>query len=383
VTADTAAAGPTNRRRAFPSNLDMRQLLMALLVIVLAGCGAGAGFQLGPNGLQTHADADVPELNAGRVSFSTTANAGANAALPEVLAVRQVGYRVSSDFHRNGKVSFMFVPMGRGRAILDANLRVGFDVSSNVRFPISGSAKITGVRPVGNQPMQVVISMDGSGSMKRSDPSRRRVQAANRFVDVVARATPRNEFGVVEFDRGVSVRSELGGSLAATRNAIAEVDATGSTALFDSLMRSIDLLEASGKRNARRAILVLSDGRDNSSKATLQQVVKRARRSKVTIYAVSLGGALDQPNLGFVGPLQTLTAETRGAFVHVSRAEELVARFEAMAFAQTKGWMEVEAQLEALGGMFLPFSTITVQLDVEAGGRKVRASPVQFVVPLR
>ena len=379
---------PARQERAGSTCISTLRAAGAFIVVLFAalviGCGAGAGFRLGPNGVQTHADADVPKLNAGRVSFSTASSAQASASLPPVAAVRQVGYRVSRDFHRTGKVNIMFVPLGRGQAILDGKLRVNFDISSNVRFPIDGSAKISGVRAVpGNRPTQVVITLDGSGSMRGSDPTRSRVRAANRFVDVVARSNSRSEFGVIEFASGASTRSSLGSSLRATRAAIAEVDAAGGTALFDSLMRSIDMLERSGKPGYRRAILVLSDGRDNSSTATAADVIARAKRAKVTIYAMSLGGALDQPNLGFVGPLQTLTAQTRGIFVHVSRADSLVARFEALALAQTTGWMEAEVQLRGLGGVFVPFSTITMQMNVEAGGRTAHATPLQFVVPLQ
>lgn len=359
-------------------------LLAALLLAALAGCGAGAGLQLGPNGLQTHADADVPELNAGRITLTTAVDARANAALPPVRAVREIGYRVSSSFHRDGKVSFMFVPLGTGRAILDGNVRVRFDVSSNVPFPIDGSASISAVRPVQDRrPTQVVIDLDGSGSMKGSDPQRSRVQAASRFVDALARSDARNEFAVLEFASRVNTRSSMGSTIAATQAAIAGVDAQGGTALFDSLIRSIDMLEAEGKPGYRRAILVLTDGKDTSSTATIEQVIARARRAKVTVYAMSLGGALDQPNLGFVGPMQTLTAQTRGIFVHVARAESLVARFEAMALAQTTGWVEAEVQLRGLGGVFVPFSTITVQMTVESGGATATPRPLQFVVPLR
>lgn len=358
-------------------------LFAALMLVLTTGCSGGAGLKLGPNGLETEASADLPELNAGRVSFSTAADARATAALPPLRGVHEVGYRVSSSFHQDGKLSVMLVPLGADRAILDGNVRVHFDVSSNVRFPIEGSATIGAVRPGSDRPTQVVIDLDGSGSMKGSDPQRRRVQAALRFVDTLARSNAKNEFAVLEFSSSVSTRASMGSSLAATRTAIAGVESKGGTKLFDSLIRSIDLLEAEGKPGYRKAILVLTDGKDTSSKATLEQVIARAKRAKVTVYAMSLGGARDMPNLGFVGPMQTLTAQTRGIFVHVDRAESLVARFEAMALAQTTGWIEADVQLRGLGGVFVPLSTITVQMTVESGGATAKPRPLQFVVPLR
>jgi len=60
----------------------------------------------------------------------------------------------------------------------------------------------------------------------------------------------------------------------------------GRTALYDALVASLDRVEQGGQ--ARKALVLLSDGGDNVSRATLNDVLARARRSNVTIFSIGL-----------------------------------------------------------------------------------------------
>jgi VWFA-related protein len=60
----------------------------------------------------------------------------------------------------------------------------------------------------------------------------------------------------------------------------------GRTALYSGV---IDALDHLGKaRHARKVVIVLSDGGDNASHATFDDVLARARESNVTIYTLGL-----------------------------------------------------------------------------------------------
>jgi Ca-activated chloride channel homolog len=52
------------------------------------------------------------------------------------------------------------------------------------------------------------------------------------------------------------------------------------------LMKGLDRLEQSDRQ--RRVLVLVSDGGDNASRATLDDVLQRARASKVTMYAIGL-----------------------------------------------------------------------------------------------
>jgi VWFA-related protein len=60
----------------------------------------------------------------------------------------------------------------------------------------------------------------------------------------------------------------------------------GRTALYDALVASLDRVEQGAQ--ARKALVLLSDGGDNVSRATLNDVLARARRSNVTIFSIGL-----------------------------------------------------------------------------------------------
>lgn len=68
--------------------------------------------------------------------------------------------------------------------------------------------------------------------------------------------------------------------------------AYGQTALFDTIMDGLIMVQRG--RWDKRALLVVTDGMDNASEATLRQVVGAARRMGVLIYSIGIGN----PNTG-------------------------------------------------------------------------------------
>jgi len=60
----------------------------------------------------------------------------------------------------------------------------------------------------------------------------------------------------------------------------------GRTSLYDALLQALERL-ADGTR-ARKVVVLVSDGGDNASTATLNQVLARARASNAAIYTIVL-----------------------------------------------------------------------------------------------
>jgi Ca-activated chloride channel homolog len=79
------------------------------------------------------------------------------------------------------------------------------------------------------------------------------------------------------------------------RSRLALLHAYGQTALFDTIMDGLIMVRHG--RYDKKALLVVTDGMDNASQATLQQVVAQARRMGVLIYSIGIG----DPNSGGVG----------------------------------------------------------------------------------
>jgi VWFA-related protein len=134
-------------------------------------------------------------------------------------------------------------------------------------------------------PVSVALVIDNSGSMR---PKVGEVIAASL---AFARAShPEDELLVIEFND--DVRDALDGRRLSAADA-GELEAAlrslrpdGLTALYNALIDGLDHLEHATR--ARRVLVLVSDGGDNASTTTFDEVLARARRSDVTIYTIGL-----------------------------------------------------------------------------------------------
>ncbi len=83
-------------------------------------------------------------------------------------------------------------------------------------------------------------------------------------------------------DRGMLLASDTGGLHQALQTLVPE----GRTSLYDGLIHALDRL-TTGSRT-RRALVLISDGGDNASTATLDQVLAKARSSNAAIYTIGV-----------------------------------------------------------------------------------------------
>jgi VWFA-related protein len=100
----------------------------------------------------------------------------------------------------------------------------------------------------------------------------------------------------------------MAGDLGAFGSALASLRPDGRTALYDALTEGLDHL-ALGTR-PRKVLVVISDGGDNASEATLERVLLRARGSNAVIYTI---GIFDDEDLDRnPGVLKSLARTTGG-----------------------------------------------------------------------
>ena len=171
---------------------------------------------------------------------------------------------------------------------------------------------ITRFDKVENLPFHAVILIDNSASMAGSLDQARR--AALRFFQ--AAITDSDRAAVVTFNRfpDLAVRftsdhTDLGGGLQG-------LTAEGQTALYDSLMFSLYYFTGI---KGQRAILLLSDGKDEVSRFDFQETLDYARRAGVTIYSIGL--AMDDG--GARRKLITLANETGGRSYFIRDVDDL------------------------------------------------------------
>jgi len=134
-------------------------------------------------------------------------------------------------------------------------------------------------------PVTVGLVVDHSGSMRRklaevSAAARTFVQSSNRD----------DQMFVVNFNekvsRGLPGAIRFSNDPAELENAILNASAGGKTALYDAIVEALELLKTSTLD--KKVLIVISDGGDNASAHTLNQVTKLADQSSAIIYTIGI-----------------------------------------------------------------------------------------------
>jgi Ca-activated chloride channel family protein len=134
-------------------------------------------------------------------------------------------------------------------------------------------------------PVTVGLVMDTSASVspKRSDM----IAAARIFIEASNRE---DEMFVVSFNENVRMalpeETPFSSDAEQLQGALRRFPPRGRTALYDAIDAALEHLEKG--RRERKALIVFSDGGDNASDRTFQEVLKKALQSTATIYTIGL-----------------------------------------------------------------------------------------------
>ncbi|MBV9956865.1 MAG: VWA domain-containing protein, partial [Acidobacteria bacterium] len=178
-----------------------------------------------------------------------------------------------------------------------------------------------------DSPISVAIVFDLSGSMTEEKVLRAR-DALVRFMETSHKD---DEYYLITLQEGKALLS-----LDHTRDSQALIDKLtygaphGKTALYDACY--LGLNKVLRGTHTRRALLLISDGQDNSSRYTFDELYSMARESDVTIYSIDVGETdNDDSTLYGEEVLTDLAAMTGGKFFHPGKAEEMSDVFERIA----------------------------------------------------
>jgi VWFA-related protein len=176
-------------------------------------------------------------------------------------------------------------------------------------------------------PASVGFLIDNSNSMR---PNRERVIAS--AVEFAKHSHPKDEVFVMTFNEqvrpafGPAVISETNPAVFAAAMSQA-ITARGMTAIYDGILEG--LKRVGRGLHTRQVLIVISDGDDNASRATLDEVIKRVHESDATIYTVALIDPLTRD--GDPGLLRRLAHATGGESFRPRRVEQIGAAFEQIA----------------------------------------------------
>lgn len=145
-------------------------------------------------------------------------------------------------------------------------------------------------------PVSILLTLDASGSMRKVVDTVK--DAAHRFVKGVQ---PNDALGVVLFADSAGIAQDLTKNRDEAASAVEQYVSKGGTALWDALALGLERLR---NVQGRRALVVLTDGRDENDAGTapgslrpFDEIQRLAHETDVTIFAIGLGPNVDRVRL--------------------------------------------------------------------------------------
>jgi len=189
--------------------------------------------------------------------------------------------------------------------LAEANFKV-FDEGKPVKL-----AKFDQVK---NLPLSIGMAVDTSGSMQPRIAEAQK-SGASFFKNVLK---PGDKAFLVAFSSDAQIVQKWSVKLADVNAALSKLRAEESTALYDAVVYSLyNFLGVKGQK----ALVVITDGEDTSSKFTFEQAIEYARRSAVPIYIIGLGIKSTQVDVRY--KMSKFCQETGGNLYFIERADEL------------------------------------------------------------
>jgi Ca-activated chloride channel homolog len=148
-------------------------------------------------------------------------------------------------------------------------------------------SKISSFTQQTNLPLRVGILIDASTSIRTRFQFEQ--QAATEFLLQVVKSKKDRAF-VMGFDSTPEVTQDWTNNLDALETGVNKLRPAGGTALFDAVYVGCrdKLLDISrGQEPVRRAMVLVSDGNDNQSRAYIDDAIKMCQRAETIVYSIS------------------------------------------------------------------------------------------------
>jgi len=154
------------------------------------------------------------------------------------------------------------------------------------------------------------LVLDRSGSMGGGELADAK-EAAKTFVDQLRVG---DQASVISFSDGVRVDQPFTSDAEALKSAIDDLFSGGGTALYDGMIRGIEEIELEANSPA---VLALTDGQENESSNSKQDVIDLANQAGVPVYTIGLGGNVNTDDL------QDIADQTGGRFFQAPNSSDL------------------------------------------------------------
>jgi VWFA-related protein len=169
-------------------------------------------------------------------------------------------------------------------------------------------------------PVSISLVLDTSASMGPKLERAREAAAA-----LVNNSNPEDEFSLVKFNSRAELTMGFTKNKKDIRSRMAMVQTSGATALLDAV--AVALNEMKGAHHTRKAIILISDGEDNASHCSVQELKEAVRRADVLIYVIGISDSYSRyrtaQSLAGFPLLEEITQQTGGHLFQVNRLKQL------------------------------------------------------------
>lgn len=214
------------------------------------------------------------------------------------------------------------VTNNRGRFVRNLS-ESDFNILDNGQMP----DRITFFQPQTNLPLRVALALDTSDSVTYRFSFEQR--AAVLFFRHVLHA-PADLGSIVAFNHEARVVQEPTHNTKNLDSALRRLHPGGETAVYDAVvMAARQISSVQDASPSRHAIIVISDGEDNHSRAHLEDAVEAALRSESVVYVVSTNARDLDVGLASEGDnaMKQLAEATGGRLLHMDRDGDVANAF--------------------------------------------------------
>ncbi|MFZ1731830.1 MAG: VWA domain-containing protein [Bacteroidota bacterium] len=246
----------------------------------------------------------------------------------------------SSFAQTEARITTMNVVRGNSNAQFTVSIRCNgesqFDLSrsqlvvTDNGMPVNDFDVIESSSPMVRTPFSAVLVLDASGSMMGAANAQVKI-AGHAFVDFMDGVV--DEASVLFFTQVVTNYQQMTTIKPMLHAAVDALPATGATAVYDGAWEGLMELYAHGV-NTKKAVVLLSDGGDNSSTHTPTEVIQLAQQLNFRLFTIGLGAAVND------SIMRQLALQTGGSYFLTPNANDLQSIFTQIANFMGRGFEE-------------------------------------------
>jgi VWFA-related protein len=179
---------------------------------------------------------------------------------------------------------------------------------------------------------------------------------------------PADEFSILAFNHQQHLLTGWTADRAVAARVLAPVRPTGSTAMYDAILATLPLVES--RRRQRAALLLITDGADTASDATLREVRAALLRTDAFVYAIAIEATSPYPinHPVAASALREITDQSGGSTRVVQSSEAVITALSEIADELNSQYLIGYTSPKANDGKFH-----SIRVRVRATDHRVRA----------